>query len=393
MWFANFLVAASMTMIMPFLSLIIESMGNYPSEFVQKWAGLVFGVTFITAFFFSPIWGRFGDRHGRKKVLIILSLGVSVCIFLMGFVHSVYLLFFLRLCMGIFAGFISMAQAFISSQAPKEKAGRVLGTLQTGNVTGALFGPLIGGLLADTVGFKYTFILTASLTALTSVLIFFMVKEVSIQSIGKEKGSFTRKQVFQLIFKTPMLLIVMIVGTLIQVAHFSIQPLLALYVSELNVTENIAFLSGAAFSAAGLGNLMFAREWGKLGDRYGHEKVLGFLLIAVSLVYLPQAFVTSVWQLMILRVFLGMVLGGFIPCITAYIRQTAPLTITGEILGYNTSFRFLGNMIGPVLGGFLSAHIGISSVFYVTSSLLFLSSVILWTTRYRYRNIQPEKEL
>lgn len=56
MWVANFLVASSTTMIMPFLSLYINTMGDFTTEYVQKWAGYVFGITFLTAFIFSPIW-------------------------------------------------------------------------------------------------------------------------------------------------------------------------------------------------------------------------------------------------------------------------------------------------------------------------------------------------
>src|SRR5699024_5761226 len=70
MWFANFFVAASMTMIMPFISLYIQSFGAFSDDYVQTWSGLIFGVTFVTAFIFSPIWGRIGDKFGRKKILI-----------------------------------------------------------------------------------------------------------------------------------------------------------------------------------------------------------------------------------------------------------------------------------------------------------------------------------
>lgn len=70
----------------------------------------------------------------------------------------------------------------------------------------------------------------------------------------------------------------MLISTLVQVAHFSIQPILSLYVGELHGTSNLGFYSGIAFSAAGLGNLLMARHWGKIGDRHGHVKILVLLL-------------------------------------------------------------------------------------------------------------------
>lgn len=69
-------VSASITMIVPFLSLYIESLdSSYSNEFVQRWSGYVFGVTFLTAFLISPIWGRIGDRHGYKRFCSLTGLG------------------------------------------------------------------------------------------------------------------------------------------------------------------------------------------------------------------------------------------------------------------------------------------------------------------------------
>ncbi|MDQ0337441.1 MFS family permease [Caldalkalibacillus uzonensis] len=384
MWFANFLIAGSLTMILPFLSLLIDTMGTYTEAQVQRWAGLVFGVTFVTAFLFSPVWGRIGDRYGRKIVLIILGFGVSLCLLLMGLVHSVSLLFIVRLFMGLFAGFIPMAQAFIAAQTPKEIAGQTLGSLQTGNVSGALLGPLIGGLLADWFGFTYTFILTSVATCIAALLVVIGVQEVRVASTSeKDNKKYSMREVVKYIVTTPVLLTMMLIAMLVHVAHFAIQPLLALYVSELTGPENLAFLAGMAFSAAGLGNLLFARQWGKIGDRFGYEKILIILIILTAVVYLPQAFVTSVWQLVILRFLLGATIGGIIPCQTAYVRQVVPLSIQGEILGYKQSFRFLGNALGPVIGGLIAAYYGIPVVFYVTCGLFIISACVLWFMEHR----------
>lgn len=81
MWFANFFIGGSMTMVIPFLSLYIETLGDYPDKLVQQWSGWVFAITFFIAFLVAPIWGRFGDKHGRKKFLVIAGFGLGVCVF------------------------------------------------------------------------------------------------------------------------------------------------------------------------------------------------------------------------------------------------------------------------------------------------------------------------
>ncbi|MBP2241921.1 MFS family permease [Cytobacillus eiseniae] len=383
MWFANFFIAGSMTMVLPFISLYIETFGEFSRSYVQHWSGWTFAITFVTAFIFSPIWGRFSDLHGRKKILIFSGIGMGISIFLMGYVTSVWQLFILRLVMGVFTGFIGISQAFISTQTPKEIAGKVMGTLQTGSITGSLMGPLLGGILADTFGYADTFKWTSITIFVSAILVIFTIEK---KLAGKEgaKINYSSKEVLLHIIHNPVLLTVLLISSLIQIAHFSIQPILSLYVSELHGPENIAFFAGIAFSAAGLGNLLMARQWGKIADRYGYIKILIVLLFMAGIFYLPGGFVTNMWQLVLVRFALGVTIGGIIPVRIAYIRQEAPIAMQGEVLGYNTSLRFFGNIIGPVLGGLISGYFGFTAVFISTSVLLILSAVILLTTMNRH---------
>jgi MFS transporter, DHA1 family, multidrug resistance protein len=378
MWFANFFVGASMTLVLPFISLYIETFGDFSDTYVQHWSGWTFAVTFVTAFLFAPLWGRIGDTFGRKKILIFSGLGLATSLFLMGFVTSVWQLFLLRLFTGVFTGFIPMSQAFISTQTPKNMAGRVLGTLQTGNITGSLMGPLFGGMLADSVGFASTFQL-ASFAILISVVLVFTTKEFKLETKAGMQTSYTSKEVLLHIVRNPIMISVLLLSTLIQIANFSIQPILSLFVTELHGYENLAFFSGVAFSATGLGNLLMTKRWGSIGDRFGYLKLLVILLFVTGLFYLPGAFITEYWQLVTIRFILGVTMGGLIPLRVAYIRQEAPIAMQGEVLGYNTSLQFLGNIIGPSLGGVISGFFGFSSVFFTTSILLILCGAFLLT--------------
>lgn len=382
MWFANFFIAGSMTMVLPFISLYIETFGTFTEQYVQNWSGLTFGITFVSAFLFSPVIGRMGDRFGRKKILIFMGIGMGLSIFMLGFASTVWELFLLRLVMGLFSGFIPVSQALISTQTPKETAGRVLGTLQTGSITGSLIGPMIGGVLADSLGYGHTFQSTAFFIVLSAVLVFF-VREHRIDIKKDSKTDYSRSEVLHHIFSNPIMVNVLFMSMLVQIAHFSIQPILSLYVGKLHGHENLAFYSGIAFSAAGLGNLLMARRWGQLADKIGYIKILVILLFLSAIVYLPGGFVTNIWQLVLIRFLLGITIGGIIPVRIAYIRQEAPVVMQGEILGYNTSLRFFGNIIGPFLGGFLSGYFGFTSVFIVTSGLLLLSGLILYGSMHR----------
>lgn len=365
-------------MVLPFLSLYIETFGRYSEKFVQHWSGMTFGVTFVSAFVFSPILGKIGDRHGRKKILVFSAFGMTLSVFLMGFVHSVWQLFILRFFIGFFAGFISMSQAYISTQTPKHLAGRVLGTLQTGTITGALLGTILGGILADSFGYSTTFKWT-SIFILVSGLLVLATKEYKINDNKETKSIYTSKEVIRHLTQNPVLLTVLFISALIQIAHFSIQPILSLYVSELHGKENIALYSGIAFSAAGLGNLFMSRNWGKIADLHGYVKVLIILLFVAGTVYMP-----GLWQLVLIRLALGISLGGITPVQIAFLRQEAPIAMQGEVIGYNTSLRFFGNIFGPMLGGFISGYFGFPAVFVSTSLLLLISGVILYNASHRH---------
>src|SRR5699024_8989633 len=120
-----------MTMVMPFISLNIETVGNSSAEYVQNRSGWIVAITFATSSLFSPVWGRIGDKYCRKIILILSAAGLAFSVLLMGYATSVWQLFLLRFISGVFTGFVPMSQALISTQTPKETAGKVLGTLQT----------------------------------------------------------------------------------------------------------------------------------------------------------------------------------------------------------------------------------------------------------------------
>jgi len=151
-------------------------------------------------------------------------------------------------------------------------------------------------------------------------------------------------------------------------------------IPQLKKNKKVAFLAVLiAGTVLAVASLLMTKRWGSIGDRFGYLKLLVILLFATGLFYLPGAFITEYWQLVTIRFILGVTMGGLIPLRVAYIRQEAPIAMQGEVLGYNTSLQFLGNIIGPSLGGVISGFFGFSSVFFTTSILLILCGAFLLT--------------
>src|SRR5699024_10223846 len=142
---------------------------------------------------------------------------------------------------------------------------------------------------------------------ISAFLVTFGLKEMQVSISDPDYAKFySRKDVILHILRDPILLIIMLMSALVQIAHFSIQPILPLFVEKIRVSSQIVFYSRLAFSEADLSNLLIARRWRKLGDKVDYVKVIIKLLFLVGLVYFPLAFVTDFIRLLILRFLIGL---------------------------------------------------------------------------------------
>ncbi len=132
----------------------------------------------------------------------------------------------------------------------------------------------------------------------------------------------------------------------------------------------MTFVAGLVMSAAALGSILSSSRLGKLADRVGHWKIIIACLVVAALLLIPQAFVVSAWQLVLLRFLMGLALGGLLPCMASVIQHNVPESIAGSILGYSVSAQYAGQVVGPLAGGFVGGHIGMRAVFLGTSVLM-----------------------
>lgn len=180
-WLGCFFTGLAMSQILPFLPLYVEQLGVSGHQSLSIWSGLVFSGTFLVSALVSPLWGSLADRKGRKLMLLRASLGMAIVIALQGMVTNVYQLFALRALMGLTSGYIPNAMALVASQVPRDKSGWALGTLSTGQISGVIAGPLLGGLMADHLGLRVVFFVTAGLMFVSFLITLFLIKERRIE--------------------------------------------------------------------------------------------------------------------------------------------------------------------------------------------------------------------
>ncbi len=141
------------------------------------------------------MWGSLADRKGRKLMLLRASLGMAIAILLQAFATNVWQLFILRAIMGLTSGYIPNAMALVASQVPRERSGWALSTLSTAQISGVIGGPLLGGFLADHVGLRMVFFITAILLTISFLVTLFLIKEGVRPQVSKSER-LTGKQVF-----------------------------------------------------------------------------------------------------------------------------------------------------------------------------------------------------
>jgi MFS transporter, DHA1 family, multidrug resistance protein len=163
-------------------------------------------------------------------------------------------------------------------------------------------------------------------------------------------------------------------------------PFLPLYVRELGVEDDsgAALWSGALISVSPLLAGLLSPLWGRLADRYGHKVMATRALIAYVVLLAMSAVVTSVEQLFVLRVGVGL-FGGIGPLATVMATASAEKGQAGRAIGLMQAAQILAAAVGPFAGGLLAGLIGMRATFVVTAALCAIALGLLL----RYYEVPP----
>ncbi|WP_435947339.1 multidrug efflux MFS transporter [Dryocola sp. BD586] len=392
-WFGCFFTGLAISQILPFLPLYVEQLGVTSHQALSMWSGLTFSITFLVSAIVSPMWGSLADRKGRKLMLLRASLGMAVAILLQAFATSVWQLFILRAVMGLTSGYIPNAMALVASQVPRERSGWALSTLSTAQISGVIVGPLLGGYMADHLGLRMVFFVTAALLMVSFTVTLLLIKEGVRPQVSKA-GRLSGKAVFATLPYPWLMLSLFITTLVIQLCNGSIGPILALFIKHLSPdSSNIAFMSGFIAAVPGISALFSAPRLGKLGDRIGTARVLMATLIFSVALFFAMSWVTSPMQLAVLRFLLGFADGAMLPAVQTLLVKYSSDQVTGRIFGYNQSFMYLGNVVGPLMGAGVSAVAGFRWVFMATALVVLINVWQLGLALRRKRQQDEQRKL
>ncbi|NNH30117.1 MFS transporter [Rhizobium sp. SEMIA 4085] len=158
------------------------------------------------------------------------------------------------------------------------------------------------------------------------------------------------------------------------VAMTLLLPFLPLYVAELGVSEHAATVqwSGIAYGATFFAAALVAPLWGRLGDIYGRKLMLVRASLGMTIAISLMGMAENVWQLVALRLFVGLA-GGYASGSMVLVATQTPKDRSAWALGVLSSGIMAGNLVGPLIGGALPPIIGIRGTFLAAGGVIFLA--------------------
>ncbi|MGD0258719.1 MAG: MFS transporter [Verrucomicrobiota bacterium] len=252
-------------------------------------------------FIFSPIWGRWSDRYGRRPILLISTAGASVSYVLFavsavlpGHVSALALMVVSRAFAGLFGGNITVAQAYIADITPPEQRSRRMGLIGMAFGLGFIFGPAIGGLSLKHIGGAGPGAMAAGLCAANFLLALFILTE-SRQPTSEHVAQRPHLEQWRHTLTQPRIGLLIIVFFLATFCFSCFESTLPLVVSDnfhidIRRDETSASTVAYLFVFCGvIGAMVQGRAIGPLVKRLGEPKLiaLSLVLTAISLAMLP----------------------------------------------------------------------------------------------------------
>ena len=361
--------------------IVLPLMPRYADAFLKGYSenvqgmliGLLYSSFSLMQFIFSPVWGRFSDRIGRRPMLLLGLAGSVVFYALFGYASTltdqpdlaIALLLLSRIGAGIAGASVSTAAAVIADCTTPERRAKGMALIGAAFGIGFTFGPLIAwagesvfsgalwgpGILASVLSAvalllalvllpetlspgpkppREFFSISRSLAVLRNpavgplILIYFL----AIFGFANFEGtlSLLTKESFGM-SDTDNYLAFAYVGLVLMVTQGGIYRPLAGRCSEQSLMT-----VGAGLMLLGLGTLMLV-AYGTHSLKSSPDAALGLkrlFYVAVTVGVAGFAFVN--------------------PSISSLVSRRADPTRQGEVLGVNQSFAALGRILGPFVG-------------------------------------------
>ncbi|GMV23132.1 MAG: hypothetical protein AMXMBFR57_30810 [Acidimicrobiia bacterium] len=378
---ATFIGFTGFTLVMPFLPLYLEELGETDTGAIAIWAGLGLGITPAVTALMAPVWARVAERYGRKLMVARSLFSFVVIMTAMAFVTEPWHVVALRGIQGFFAGYGMLALTMAAESAPEAQMARAIGWVQTAQRLGPALGPVLGGALAQVVGLRFAFIGAAVMFLGAFVLVLVGYREHDGVR-RREQGNTAARVTLRDLLALPHFLLFMVTIFALQMVDRSFGPVLPLYLREAGVAlDRVPVLAGLVFTVAAgsgaLGNQLCER----LLRRWSAGTVIVSGALLASIAALVFSWGPSAEALLAAAACFGGGLGIAFTAVYTTAGQQVPAVSRGVAFGYLTTASLSGLALSPVVSGLIGS-LSMRSVFVVDALGL---GIVAWMVRGRIR--------
>ncbi|QYR19451.1 MFS transporter [Paenibacillus sp. sptzw28] len=375
LWGGHFLSTASLTAIAPFLPMYMEEMGR--REGVMLWSGLALAAPALSYALTAPLWGKLGDRLGRKWMVVRALLGISLVLIAMGLAQTPAQLLVLRLLQGVLGGVVDAGAAYAGGAVPEKERGKAFGKLEGAVAAGSLAGPLIIGLFWGTVGFRALLLLLGGLLLLWSILAALGLKE------GERRPAHVSQHagipaVLRELFADRICRSFIMAGICANIGAYGLVSVFAPQVNLLvsdsgNAALWIGLLQGVTWAASWAASSW----WGRRNDMAPVERNFAWAAAICGLAVMLQSAVSSPEWLIPLRLVQGFGFSALLQSVFLVVCRTSSADRRGTSIGSASGALVTGQIAGPLTGGLLAGVYSSAFVFILFGAFFVLASLIV----------------
>jgi MFS family permease len=342
--------------------------------------GMLLALFALTQVFLSLPAGRYADRNGLRKPLLL-----SVTAACLGAGLAVMFPTYPVLCLGALLTGGAAGTAIIALQRhvgrsahSKEDLRKVFSWLAIGPAVSNFLGPFFAGLLIDyaggeeasLTGFRCAF----ALLALLPVAAWWWVRTVAELPPPEAAANGKQATAWDLLQNQGFRRLLLLNWALSSCwdVHTFVVPILG---HERGLPASVigSILGAFAIAAAVIRLLMpiltrHMSEW---------VVVMGAMVAACGL-FIAYPFMPGAWSMGACSVLLGLVLGSVQPMVMSMIHQITPPARHGEALGLRMMAINGSSVVMPVLFGSIGAVVGVSALFWAVGTMVGVSSRLPW---------------
>jgi len=391
-WISQFISLMAFSLSVPFTPFYIRFLGVSAEADVKLYSALAAALGSLTFATMAPIWGVLSDRFGRKAMLLRANFGGMVVLGLMGMAPSVGFFVFMRMMQGMFTGTMSAAMTLVSCGTPKHRQGFALGVLSAGVYSGDMTGQFIGGVLVEWYGYRNAFFMSSFFLMLSGLLVAWLVRETFIPPPKTPRKAQAGPRFAKLIETIRPCMPLYVMLSFMMLARVLDNSQMPIFVEMLNGGVGVAGAArwtGRVAGVASLGAMLSGLLIGRLLDRLPPARVaqaaaIGAACVMGLIAVLPPALLNmerieflgssvapAVLMLLPLRFLMIFCSAGLEPVPNYWLSQIPPAEKKGIIFGFAVTWRSIGSVLGPLLGGLISIKFGVTAIFFI-GPLLFL---------------------